>query len=153
MRPLVVLSVAAVIAGCGAVSANRLAGNLPGTGTAIPATNLKLSPSVTIPLEKLVFWGTYASAAYLIVDPLAPNWEIEEAKFPEDRYHLSLQMKRVYSGGAGEARALFHRRAGELAAAGDYGGYQVIEYTEGLNSSVLGAQRIASGVIQLTKKD
>jgi hypothetical protein len=30
--------------------------------------------------------------------------------------------------------------------------YSVVEYTEGLDSSVLGSQRVAQGVIQLTRK-
>jgi len=153
MRFIVASALALALAGCGGLNTTRMNGSFPKAGSIIPNDNVNLSPSVSIPLEKIVFWGAYASAAYLVLDPLAPNWEIEEAKFPEDRYTMSLHMKRMYAGGAGEARTLFHRRAGELMRAGDYASYQVLEYTEGMESSVLGSQRVAAGVIQLTKKD
>jgi hypothetical protein len=62
-------------------------------------------------------------------------------------------MKRVYAGGAGEARAVFNHRAKELMQAGDFNNYEVLEYTEGMESSVLGSQRVAQGVIQLSRRD
>ena len=105
-----------------------------------------------IPLDKLVTWGLYAGAAYLILDPLAPNWEIEQAAFPDAHYHFSLKMKRFYAGGAGESRMVFHQRAKELMRQGGYDGYQVLEYSEGMESSVLGSQRVSQGVIRLTRR-
>lgn len=131
---------------------NVLPSQLPHQGSIVPNTTLQLTPSLGIPLEKLVFWGAYAAAAYLILDPLAPNWEIEQAQFPDNRYHLSMKMKRYYAGGAGEARVVFHKRAKELMRVGGYSGYEVLEYTEGLESSVLGSQRVGNGVIQLTRR-
>ncbi|MCF8150268.1 MAG: hypothetical protein K9K30_02700 [Burkholderiaceae bacterium] len=110
-----------------------------------------MTKSIQIPLEKVVTWGLYAGAAWLILDPLAPNWEIEQATFPDSHYHLSLKMKRVYTGGAGEARVVFHQRAKELMRRNGFDTYSVIEYTEGLDSSILGSQRVAQGVIQLTR--
>ncbi|MEI8164338.1 MAG: hypothetical protein WCI19_14480, partial [Betaproteobacteria bacterium] len=92
-------------------------------------------------------------AAYLILDPLAPNWEIEQAAFPDSHYHFSLKMKRVYAGGAGESRVVFHQQAKELMRQGGYDGYQVLEYTEGIESSVMGSQRVSQGVIRLTRND
>ena len=137
------------IAGCGGLS-SRLAGDIPRTGSVIPSTSVQLTPSFAIPLEKVVFWGAYAGAAYLILDPFAPNWEIEEAALPRNQFHLALKMKRYYSGGAGEARAIFHRRAKDLVRHGGFDGYEVLEYNEGLESSVLGSQRVSEGVIRLT---
>lgn len=128
----------------------KTAANVIG-GPLVPDANVILGPSVTYPLEKIVYWGAYAAAAWLILDPLAPNWEIQEARFPKDLVHLQLSMKRYYSGGAGEARAVFHRRAKEMMRAGNFAGYEVVEYSEGMDSSVLGAQRKAEGVIRLTK--
>lgn len=119
----------------------------------IPDTTVNVSPSVTIALEKIVYWGMYAAVAHLVLDPLAPNWEIEEAAFPDSHYHFSLKMKRIYAGGAGESRAVFHQRAKELMRQGGYNGYQVLEYTEGMASSVLGSQRVSQGVIRLTSSD
>lgn len=119
----------------------------------IPDTTVNVSPSVKIALEKIVYWGMYAAVAYLVLDPLAPNWDIEEAAFPDSHYHFSLKMKRVYAGGAGESRAVFHQRAKELMRQGGYNGYKVLEYTEGMESSVLGSQRVSHGVIRLTRND
>ena len=127
--------------------------NIPSSGALLPNNNIQITPSVAITLEKLVFWGAYAGAAYLILDPLAPNWEIEQAAFPDSHYHFSLKMKRFYAGGAGESRMVFHQRAKELMRQSGYDGYQVLEYTEGMESSVLGSQRVSQGVIRLTRSD
>ena len=154
MKRLLPVMLVGLLAGCGSWHVpTHLQGTLPNTGSVVPDTKIVLLPSLSIPVEKMVYWGGYAGAAYLILDPLAPNWDIEEAKFPEERYHLSMHMKRVYAGGAGEARAVFNRRAKELTRSGDYAGYAILEYTEGMESSVLGSQRVAEGVIQLTKRD
>lgn len=145
-------ALAALLGGCGSWQyPTRLGGDIPRKGTVVPDTALKMTPTLAVPLEKVIYWGIYASAAYLIVDPMAPNWEIEEARFPEERYHLALHMKRFYAGGAGEARAIFHRRARDLAQRGGFAGYEVLEYSEGLESSVIGSQRTATGVVVMTK--
>jgi hypothetical protein len=149
MQRYVALAAAALVAGCGS---SRLEGTFPGGGSLIPDASLALTPSTTIALDKVINWGVYAAVAYLITDPLTPNWHIEQAGFPDDHFHLSLQMKRYYAGGAGEARAVFHRRAKELARSGGFEGYDVVEYSEALESSLLGSQRVASGVIRLTGK-
>lgn len=117
----------------------------------IPDGTVNIGPSVSYPIEKLVYWGVWIGAAYLILDPLSPNWQIEEARFPEDHVHFQLSMKRYYAGGAGEARVVFHRRAKELMRAGGFGSYEVIEYAEGMESSVLGSQRVAEGVVRFRK--
>ena len=153
---LLVLALFFVLAGCGVLQnypgPTSYSGNFPAQGSIIPDTTLNLSNSIQIPLEKLVNWGLYAGAAYLILDPLAPNWEIEQAAFPDSHYHFALKMKRFYAGGAGESRVVFHQRAKELMRQGGYDGYQVLEYSEGMESSVLGSQRVSQGVIRLTRK-
>jgi hypothetical protein len=99
-----------------------------------------------------VYWLGWAAVAYLVLDPLSPNWEIQEARFPENHIHFQLSMKRYYAGGAGEARQIFHRRAKELMRAGGFGSYEVVEYSESLDSSVIGSQRTAEGVVRFIKK-
>ncbi len=113
--------------------------------------NIALSPSVAISLDKIVGWGSLAGVAYMVLDPLNPNWEIEQAAFPKNMYHLSLKMKRYYTGGAGEARMVFQERAKELMRQGGFDGFTIVEYNESLDSSVIGSQRHARGVIQLTR--
>ena len=146
------LILTAGLSGCGGWQVpTRLDGDLPRKGSVIPDTNLKLLPSFSVSLEKLIYWGGTAAVAYLVLDPLAPNWDIQEARFPGDHVHLSMQMKRYYSGGAGEARVVFHRRAKELMREGGFDAYQVVEYNEGMESSVLGSRRTGEGVILLTR--
>lgn len=137
------------LAGCSGFT-SRLSGNIPRQGTVVPNSTVQVSPSLAIPLEKIVFWGIYAGTAYLILDPLAPNWEIEEATLPNHHIHLALKMKRYYAGGAGEARMVFQRRAKELVQYGGFDSYEVLEYSEGMESSVLGSKRVSEGVIRLT---
>jgi hypothetical protein len=141
----------AILSGCSLTVPRRLDQTFPGAGPLIPDANFQLSPTMAVSLEKLITWGGTAAVAYLILDPLAPNWNIEEARFPGNHVHLSLHMKRFYAGGAGEARVIFHRRAKELMREGGFDAYQVIEYNEGMESSVLGSQRVGEGVILLTK--
>jgi hypothetical protein len=143
-----VASAALLLAAC---SSTNMAGTYPKGGSVIPDTQLHLTPGYTLPLEKLIYWGAAAAVAYYVTDPLAPNWEISEAKFPGDHYRLFLHMKRYYTGGAGESRVVFNRRAKELMLSGGFDGYQILDYDEGLESSVLGSQRVAEGTIALTR--
>jgi hypothetical protein len=164
-RLLVAAIIGSLLSGCAsnpdAVSATGVAGKTSEVvakttskvigGPLIPDTVVQLGPSVAYPLEKLVYWGIYIGAAYLILDPLAPNWDIQEARFPENHMHFRLNMKRFYAGGAGEARVIFNRRAKEMMRAGGFGSYEVVEYSEGMESSVLGSQRTAEGVVRFIK--
>ncbi len=147
------ISAILLLAGCAGHNPYPLStdGNLPADGPVVPGGTVRLGENVSMPLEKLVYWGAYGAAAYLILDPLNPNWEIEMAPFPEQHYHFALKMKRFYAGGAGEARQVFHQKAREQMRRNGYEGYRVLEYSEGLDSSVLGSQRVARGVIQLTR--
>lgn len=144
--PLVLFAAVSVsgLTGCGST--------MPRDGGLVPNRTLQLSPSFGVPLEKVVYWGAYVGVAYLILDPLAPNWEIEQAPLADNHIHLSLKMKRYYAGGAGEARQVFQRRARDLVQYGGFDGYEIREYSEGLESSVLGSQRVSMGVIRLTGK-
>jgi hypothetical protein len=148
MRRVVTAVFALMLGACGSASER----NIPSSGSMIPNYTLKVSPSISVALEKIVIWGALAGAAYLVLDPLAPNWEIEETPLGADHIHFSLKMKRYYAGGAGEAQAVFSRRAKELMRLNGFESYKVVEYQESLDSSVLGSQRTAMGVVLLTNK-
>ncbi len=148
---------AVALVGCGTITktTSNATERVFGTGvteTLIPDRTLQLTPSFGISLEKMVYWGMYAGVAYLVLDPLAPNWEVEETRLDPDLIHYQLKMKRYYSGGAGEARLVFERRAKAWVYSGKYSSYQIIEYKESLDSSVLGSQRVTEGVIRLIPK-
>lgn len=149
MKRIAVLSLSILLAACGTTTEKALPSS---SRTLLPNTMLKVSPSISVAVEKVVIWGALAGAVYLVLDPFAPNWRIEEAPLGDDHIHFSLAMKRYYSGGAGEARAVFDHRARELMRLNGFDGYRVVEYSESLNSSVLGSQRVAEGVVHLTRK-
>lgn len=90
-----------------------------------------------------------AGAPSGILDPILANWNVREARIAEDRYALALRMRRIHSGGNGEARAVFERRAAQLAHEGGFSGYRILTYSEGIESTPLLAQRVAEGTIQL----
>jgi hypothetical protein len=86
------------------------------------------------------------------LNPLSANWQIDETPMGDDRFRLSLQMRRFHAGGAGEARTVFRQRARELTQLHDFDDYQVVEYSERLDSAMFASQRKAEGVIQLTRR-
>lgn len=90
-----------------------------------------------------------AGAPAGVLDSIFSNWDVREARIAEDRYALALRMRVIHSGGNGEARTLFNRRAAQLAHEGGFAGYRILTYTEGVESSPLLAQRVAEGTIQL----
>jgi hypothetical protein len=144
-RPITLLLLVGMLGGC-ASSQTSSTGFTTESGIAKFAVN-----AVSYPLERTVYWGAWVAAAYLVLDPLSPNWEVQEARFPEDHVHFQMTMKRFYTGGAGEARVTFHRRAKELMRAGGFNGYEVVDYREGMESSVLGSQRTVEGVVRFSR--
>ncbi|KAB2969168.1 hypothetical protein [Zoogloea sp.] len=90
-------------------------------------------------------------AVYAVLDPLAPNWSLQEARLGEERYRLVLRMKAVHSGGAGEAHQIFIRRAEQLAGQPGFAAYEVTRWQEGIESNRPFAQRVAYGDIRLVR--
>lgn len=92
-----------------------------------------------------------ALVAYGIYDPLAPTWELDASAAGEDTWRLDMRMKRLATGGEGEARQVFMRNARRMAEEGGYAGFDVIRYEEGISSERPFARRTASGEIRLVK--
>jgi hypothetical protein len=86
---------------------------------------------------------------YLVVDPLSPNWRIEETRVGTDTFYLRMTMKRYNNGGEGEAWRVFRRRAEQIQQEFGYDGYHLLEYSEGIDSSFTGAERYGEGRIQM----
>lgn len=137
MKPYIAIGIAALSLGTGACSST-------GANAFTLATNTTLTWNVAL--------GA-AAAIYLIYDPLAPNWEIEEAKLSDETYRLSMKMKRFHTGGSGEALQVLKRRASQLQQENGHAGYQIAEYTEGIDSQTLGARRVAGGTIRFIKHE
>ena len=141
--------VCAMTAGCAAVSTNPgvfdAAGN--SISTAVPDKVYNITPGLALSVENILL----GSALYWAVDPLAPNWQLEQTALGPDSVRISLKKKRFTSGGEGEAAQVFARRAQLLARKGGYAGYTTMEYTEGIESTLPLAQRVAQGVIRLNR--
>ncbi|MDR0576314.1 MAG: hypothetical protein LBI87_01950 [Candidatus Accumulibacter sp.] len=97
--------------------------------------------------------GLAAAAAggllYVIYDPLAPNWTIEERAIDAEIYHLSLRAKTFRTGGDGEAMRIVKRRAAQLQREKGYAAYRLLDYSEGIESATPFPYRISEGTIQL----
>lgn len=110
----------------------------------IPNKELVIGKSLAIPAEGLVL----GAIVWLVADPLAPNWEIVQYDLGARRYAFALKKKRFATGGDGEAAQVFRRRVAELAREQGYSGYDVLEFTAGIESSVPIAQRVSHGIVQ-----
>lgn len=141
-------------AGCGGIATNGPPGSNGTLGTdsmgntirpMIPNESIVLSKSLTIPAEAMAL----GAAVYFVVDPLSPNWQIEEARISDNRFRIALRKKRFVTGGDGEAAQIFYRRAEKIVRDNGYTGYTVLEFGEGVESTVPIAQRVAQGVIQV----
>lgn len=122
------------------------------TNPLVPDKVMHLTSGAALKLSSLAAGAALAGAVYVIYDPLAPNWEIEESRVADDSYRFSLTMKRFQTGGAGEALQVLKRRAGQLKSELGYGGYLILEYSEGIDSRTLGARRVAEGAIKLVRR-
>ncbi|MCL2021940.1 MAG: hypothetical protein FWG81_07590 [Betaproteobacteria bacterium] len=92
-----------------------------------------------------------AGLVYIVVDPQSPNWHIEETRLGEDMFYLRATLKRHNKGGEGEAPRLFRRRAEQLQRDLGFGGYRLLDYSEGIESRFTGAERFSEGRIQLVR--
>lgn len=132
-----------VLAGCSSTGSS--------SSSLIPDKTIKLTAKTSLSLAELANGAAVVAAIYLIYDPLAPNWEVEESRLSEDTFRLSLKMKRYHTGGAGESIQIVKRRAAQLQKDFGYRNYQLVEYTEGIESQTLGARRVAEGVVRLVQ--
>lgn len=133
-----------------------LAGCSTSTKTAspiIPDKAIQLTAKTSLKLSTLATGLAVVAAIYVIYDPLAPNWEIEESRLNDDTYRFSLKMKRYHTGGSGESIQILKRRASQLQYEQGFANYQILEYTEGIDSQTIGARRVAEGTIKLVQRE
>jgi hypothetical protein len=140
---------AAVTAACSSISTNPAATDTAGNtvSTLIPNKTLNLTPGLGLDISTILV----GAALYWVIDPLAPNWESERAPLGADRVRIWLRKKRFTNGGDGEAPQVFARSAEQLVREGGYSGYTVMEYTEGIESTLPVPQRVAQGVVRLNR--
>ncbi|MBL8471676.1 MAG: hypothetical protein JNM98_07760 [Rhodocyclaceae bacterium] len=145
MKLALPLSLLVALAGC-----QGMTGTYPRTNSLIPSASVQVTESYAVSLDKLVHIAGTAYLLYLVVDPFAPNWQIEQAKLSEDQYYLSMRMKRFHTGGDGESLQVVRRRAEQLARGGGFAGYEIQQYNEGVESGLI-AQRVSEATILLVR--
>lgn len=109
-----------------------------------------VSPSVSVSYEALAGAALAGAIIWYVADPMAPTWGVSLEKLAGDHYRISLRQKNFALGGDGEARQVFHRAAERLAGENGFAGYNILNYTESLESGPLLDQRTSRGIIQLT---
>ena len=128
---------AAMLAGCSSSS------------PIIPDKEVAISPSLHPPLETVILVAAVGVAAFYVVDPLAPNWEVRVHQLDDARVEINLRKKRFSTGGDGEAMNLFRRKAQEIAEESGSPGFSILRYSEGIDSETTVARRFSRGVIRL----
>lgn len=108
-------------------------------------------PTRAVGLSGKVFSNAQSAVLYLIYDPLAPNWTIQERKLNEETYNLSLKAKSYRVGGDGEAMRIIKRRAFFLQQEKGYSSYRILDYSEGVESSTPWTHRVSEDTIQLVR--
>lgn len=94
-----------------------------------------------------------AALLYLIYDPFAPNWSVQEQRLNEDTYYLSMRAKSFRTGGDGEAIQILKRRALRLQREKGFTSYRILDYSEGIESSTPFSHRVSEGTIQLVRAE
>jgi len=122
-----------------------------GSSPLIPDKAIQLTAGTSLSLSTLASAAMLGAAVYIIYDPLAPNWEIEETRLDDSTFRFAMKMKRYHTGGAGESIQILKRRASQLQYEQGFGSYQILEYSEGIDSQTIGARRVAEGVVRLVR--
>ena len=144
MKPVVLLVACGLaVGGCSTSPTSPLISN----------KSLYLTAKTSISMSTVVTALAVVGAIYLVYDPLAPNWEIEESRLNDDTYRFSMKMKRYHTGGSGESLQILKRRASQLQYEQGFAEYHIMEYTEGIDSHTIGARRVAEGTIKLVQRE
>ena len=122
---------------------------LPGCRSTIKEVATTANDATQYPFKTTLTLAVMGAAAYYIVDPLAPNWEVAQKQIGDTRYRIDLRMKRFHLGADGEADQIFKRHAEELAEIMGNGDYRLVAYSEGIDSNMTVPQRWSRGVIDL----
>lgn len=118
--------------------------------TGVVAGALGVLNTVTL-FHHSLFSPHEAALFYIIYDPMAPNWQIEEQSVAEDTYYLMMRAKSFRTGGDGETMQILKRRALKLQREKGYADYRILDYSEGIESSTPLTHRVSEGTIQLVK--
>lgn len=89
--------------------------------------------------------------APLLIDPFALNWRVEQHDLGNGRYAIAMTKNLLTTGGDGESARMFRKRADEIQRELGYSSFEVIEFSEGIESNVLIGQRVSRGIVQFAR--
>jgi len=138
---------ASLLAACGSVTPTVI----PGTGSLLPNATVQVTSELAYTSQQIYNAGLAGLLIYIIYDPLAPNWSIEEKVLNENTYAFSLKAKSFRTGGDGEAMRILKRRALYLQRERGYTSYKILDFSEGIESSTPLTHRFSEGTIQLVR--
>jgi hypothetical protein len=144
-RIAVLVALGLLTAACGSTQTKAI----PSSGYLLPNATVEIGPTIAYSVEQIAVAGATAALLYVVYDPLAPNWSIQERPLSEDTYVLSLRAKSFRVGGDGEAIQIVKRRALQLQRDKGYGAYRILDYSEGIESATPLTYRVSEGTIQL----
>lgn len=146
-RTAALWGLALLVASCGSTQTKTL----PSSGSLLPNATVQVGPTIAYTVEQIAVAGVAGALLYVVYDPLAPNWRIEETRLNDDTYSFSLRAKSFRVGGDGEAIQVVKRRAAQLQRERGYAGYRLLDYSEGIESSTPLTYRVSEGTLQLVK--
>ena len=146
-RALLLPPILLALVACGSAETKTV----PSSGSLLPNATVQIGPTIAYSVEQIAVAGAAAAVLYVVYDPLAPNWRIEETPLTDDTYRLSLRAKSFRVGGDGEAIQVVKRRALQLQRERGYSGFRIVDYTEGVESSTPLTYRYGEGTVQLVK--
>jgi hypothetical protein len=135
------------LASCGTTTPTRL----PNTGSILPNATLQVTSELAYTTQQIYNAALVGALIYIVYDPLAPNWSIEEKVVNEDTYSYSLKAKSFRIGGDGEAVRIIKRRALYLQRERGYASYKILDYSEGIESNTPLTHRFSEGTVQLVR--
>jgi hypothetical protein len=138
---------ASLLSSCGTTTPTAI----PNTGSILPNATLQVTPEVAYTTQQIYNAALVGALIYIVYDPLAPNWSIEEKVVNEDTYYFSLKAKSFRIGGDGEAMRVLKRRALYLQRERGYAAYKILDYSEGIESSTPLTHRFSEGTVQLVR--
>lgn len=141
-RSLIALLLIANITACGLIDRKAVSSGLPDR-------TINLTPGYATTLEKVTIASGVAAALYYVYQPFSPNWEAANQRASEDTFKVSLRMKRFYTGGEGEALQTTRQYAESLQASFGADDYELLAFSQGIDSSTPIARRVAHATIRL----
>jgi hypothetical protein len=141
--------VACLLSACNALKLDKIGLQKAQSGSLLPGGAFKFSPRYSVAYMDIIMVAGLVALVYEVVDPAAPAWEILETRLPDNRVLYSLRMQRIHNGGEGEARQVLLRRVAELAREQGMKGYEIMSYSESLDSRLFLPHRLADAEVQM----